>query len=383
MGWFWIFPGRNGLISNPWLRVGDKAFKEVDGKLEPIVVINRHRNGTIDISFAKTGKVEKFLHRNDCKGIEWGRLARLMFFIIDAIFEVFFFVKRRVPLCTISRKKYLHTMYGRKSLYKNEVRNAFKELGIRRSEQMQWLEVWAKIDSDESNSMDMDEFCKFFGFEAGTEIVQRIFEMFDLDGSKQIKFVDFLHAAWDICTYDEDRSKKFWFRVLQKSGQRFQETSVIDLRDITRILRLFYGNKDIDMRAAMVDYVADDDASGGVSFEEFIDFSRGHLLLIYPGFWAQNKLRDGLFGRKYWSKRTDQKSKLYCRNKAMELRLKAFEQMPMAPGNKRKFEQDFHWEGKRPNVYHKKFQVVPVDEDEESLTSSAPVDEHIVHNGFY
>ena len=37
----------------------------------------------------------------------------------------------------------------------------------------------------------------------------------------------------------------------------------------------------------MVDYVADDDASGGVSFEEFTDFSRGHLLLIYPGFWAQ------------------------------------------------------------------------------------------------
>jgi Ca2+-binding EF-hand superfamily protein len=63
-------------------------------------------------------------------------------------------------------------MYGRKSLYKHEVRNAFKELGIRRSEQLKWLEVWAQIDSDESNSMDLDEFCTYFQFEPGTEIVQ-------------------------------------------------------------------------------------------------------------------------------------------------------------------------------------------------------------------
>ena len=88
---------------------------------------------------------------------------------------------------------------------------------------------------------------------------------------------------------------------------------MIDLRDIQRVLRLFYGNKDIETRTAMVGYVADDDASGGVSFEEYLDFCRAHLLLAYPGFWTQNKLRDKLFGRKYWVQQTDKRSKLYSR----------------------------------------------------------------------
>ena len=89
----------------------------------------------------------------------------------------------------------------------------------RRREQLRWLEVWAHIDTDESNSMDYDEFCSYFEFEPSAELSLRTFELFDYECSKKIKFVDFLRAAWEICTFDEDRSKKFWFRVLQKSGQ--------------------------------------------------------------------------------------------------------------------------------------------------------------------
>jgi hypothetical protein len=128
------------------------------------------------------------------------------------------------------------------------------------------------------------------------------------------------------------------------------------------------------------------------------------------------------------------------RNRAFEARLKAFELMPMAPGNKRKFEQDFHWEvgaavertfrtaltvlcaphssgqaakrlpqkisgistllcnsrralglpefasrhrkGKTHFVTSFCSQVVPV-EDNGELTLSAPVDTHIANNSFY
>ena len=39
-------------------------------------------------------------------------------------------------------------------------------------------------------------------------------------------------------------------------------------------------------------------------------------------------------------------------------------------------------QGKKPNVYHKKFQIVPVETDDE-YTVTAPIDEHIEHNSFY
>jgi hypothetical protein len=90
---------------------------------------------------------------------------------------------------------------------------------------------------------------------------------------------------------------------------------VLDLRDITRVLRIFYGQYNNDVHAAMVNAIADDDASGGITFEEFLDFSKAHQVLLYPGYWMQMKLRAAMFGKKYWAKAADKRKHMYRRNK--------------------------------------------------------------------
>lgn len=283
----------------------------------------------------------------------------------------------------MNRRNYLTSMYGKTSLYKQEVKDCFKELNIRGSrEQFKWIELWANIDIDESNGMSMDEFCNFFGFAKGTAVVLRTFELFNKTGTGEVTFIEFMHGVWDLCNYDDDRSKKFRFQVLQKSGQRFEANSVVDLRDIRRTLAVFYGQYNIDVYAAMVNAVADDDTSGGVSFDEFLDFGKAHQLLQYPGYWVQNKLRDAVFGRKYWLKAMKKRKYMYRRNRPLEIQMKRFED----EGNKhlvngrRNFEVDFHWEGKRPNVT-KKFQIVPVANEKDEPEVS--YNEHVHRVGFF
>jgi Ca2+-binding EF-hand superfamily protein len=386
MGWFWVFPGRNGLISNPWLKVGDKGFFDIGkGHLEDITVINMHRDGTIDICFISNGHVMKNISRYDCKGLEHGRLLRLIFFIWNNFWDGVFFLQRRIPCwpCTMNKTSYLNALYGSKSLYKVEVKDCFKELGITKSsDKMRWLELWANIDMDESNGMSMDEFCNYFDLTKGTPIVERTFEIFNTSCTGEVTFIEFMHGVWDMCNFDEERSKRFWFRIMQKSGQPFNGTSVLDLRDITRVLRIFYGQYNNDVHAAMVNAIADDDASGGITFEEFLDFSKAHQVLLYPGYWMQMKLRAAMFGKKYWAKATDKRKHMYRRNKALELVMKQFEER----GNKklvngrRNFELDFHWEGKKPNVTTK-FQIVPVDSD--LKIPQIAYEAHVHKNGFF
>ena len=141
-----------------------------------------HKDGTIDICFISNGHVMKKISRYDCKGIEHGRLLRFIFWIMDNFWDAVFFVQRRIPLwpCTMSKSEYLHAKYGRTGMYQQEVKDCFKELNIRsRKQQYKWVELWANIDIDESNGMNIHEFCKYFDLVEGTSIVQRTFEIFN------------------------------------------------------------------------------------------------------------------------------------------------------------------------------------------------------------
>lgn len=64
-----------------------------------------------------------------------GRLLRFIFFLYDNFWDALFFIQRRIPYwpCTMSKRNYLNSMYGRTSLYKQEVKDCFKELNIRGS----------------------------------------------------------------------------------------------------------------------------------------------------------------------------------------------------------------------------------------------------------
>jgi len=385
-GWCFIFSGRNGILFNPTIIVGDKCKRPIPWTDEEgntkynyaeAAVIHVDRNGTIDIAHSISGKVEHGLDpRVDVKGLERGRCDLLWVMVIDMILWALWELYRH--LCVISRSNFLKQRYGTKSLYSQEVGAAFEVLSIEDEEQQDWLDLWAEIDTNEDNSMDYQEFLKFMDV-PDSLLAERLFQLFDTSASSSISFTEFLHSAWEYCPYDEQRSKLLWYKLLTKGGSVVDQYSVLDLKDITHVLELFYGSKDLKERALLVDEMADADCSGGIEYDEWERFSSGHYLLMYPGYLMQNKLRQRIFGKSYWKEKTAALSHMYQRNKALEKALRNFEQMPLLPNGRRDFDADFSVGGRKPRA--KKYaKVVPFVGEPQRLDS---VGDHIQNVGFW
>ena len=380
-GYFFLCSNRNGVLFNPSVIEGDKARRIVITKDDlgnptqchyvPVIVTSTHDDGTVDITWMDSGRVEHGMHPRQrtkmmvrmvddepqyrmvkaVRGLEVGRLLRFLRWVGDSCCAATFECKRRIPYFgTISRRRYLVSMYGARSLQKREVADAFRTFHVKRKEQMKWLELWGSIDVNGDNGMDIGEFCGFFELPF-SPLSQRAFELFNESHSGKISFVEFLYGIWDFCPLGDEKSKVFWYRILTKSGRGMTDDVVVDLRDIKHVMKQFYGRKGAEVRAEMVDITADDDASGGITYREWLDFSRAHLLLMYPGYWMQEKLRAKVFGRRFWTAKTDHRRHdgAFRRNKVLEKALAAFDRMPIDHGTgKRIFEADFAWEGKRP-----------------------------------
>jgi Ca2+-binding EF-hand superfamily protein len=395
-GWCFMCPGRNGILFNPAIEEGDKAQrlvlkKDNEGhmtveKYVDITVVTRNDDGTIDIVFMDTGRLEKHMHPQQkqmvflrhlpngeiewkevplIKGLEYGRVYRLLrwFWVLGE--DACFWVKRRIPGCGISRNTYIVQRFGKKSVHGQDVRDTFETLRISKAEQKDWMDIWCEIDADENNYMEFDEFCTFFEVD-DTPITRRCYELFNNNATGGITFAEFMRGVWQYCIYDVEKSKALWFSLLAKSGTQLTKTTVIDSRDVSLIIKQFYGNHDLENRSEVLFATLDDDCSGGISYDEWDDFGRGHMILYYPGYWMQNKLRRALFGEKYWQHKTDHRRKLggFKRNQALEKVLRKYEkQHQLGDDKKRHFNKDFdmhHIAGYRPK---KKIdaQIVPFD----------------------
>eukprot|EP00937_MAST-01D_sp_MAST-1D-sp2_P004319 g4319.t1 len=379
-GHFFLCPFRNGLLFNPSVIEGDKAKRlvvtlDADGhptvaNYVDVVVVGTHDNGLVDICFVQTGRVEHGVHpRQRCpimthhvdgepayksakmiKGLERGRALRLVLCIADTCSWLSFECWRRLPLVgTLSRRRYLRSKYVH-GVHKREVHDTFKTYRIRRKEQREWLALWGELDANGDNAMDVGEFCDFFELPF-SPLAQRCFELFNEQHNGKISFAEFINGMFDYCVLDDQKCKVFWYRLLTKSGRPLDDDVVVDMRDVRHIVRQFYGERESQTQASMVAITADDDESGGITYAEWLDFSRAHLLLMYPGYWMQRQLRRKCFGERYWAAKTDHRRHNggFRRNRALERALKQFHRRPVdRESGKRRFKQDFEWGGPRP-----------------------------------
>ncbi len=80
----------------------------------------------------------------------------------------------------------------------------FKKLGIRDADVVQLHKVFLQIDVDNSGSLSIDEFFKYFELQWVTPMSRRVFTLFDADNSGELDFGEFAACSWNYLSLDDN-----------------------------------------------------------------------------------------------------------------------------------------------------------------------------------
>ena len=95
----------------------------------------------------------------------------------------------------------------------------FHELKLDKEHIDLFYSVFKKIDRDNSNAIDLEEFYRFFKLEP-SPFADKVFSLMDEDSSGEIDFSEFVLCIWNYCTFELKALVKFAFLVpSQVSGQ--------------------------------------------------------------------------------------------------------------------------------------------------------------------
>ena len=256
-----------------------------------------------------------------------------------------------VSIKRLDRTQFLATRYND---LQGEVLKAFEELEVPEDDRLLWLDQWARIDEDASNTMVEQEFFEYMGWPV-TQWTQRLFECYSAcDENDVVRFRDFLHTTWRFCVYDRQLMHEFAFRMLSRRGPGFDiDHTVIDINDVKYMLAERYSHlpkANLKKIVLEIFFNIDDDGSGGISFKEFVSFSRTNTIFLAHGHRLAEQLRAKIFGKEYWLEQTTNRFDIYLFDKGFVDRLDeriVSERPPFA------FADDFHDVHKRMNSRHK------------------------------
>ncbi|GMI13799.1 hypothetical protein TrVE_jg9649 [Triparma verrucosa] len=230
----------------------------------------------------------------------------------------------------VNREQYLLEKYMDQ---RGELIVIFKTLKLSDEQRLRWVELWSAIDTDEDNTMDVQEFNLFFDLVGGNVkdliYTRRLFQVFNRNFNGYVNIRDFLTTTWLYCPYDEGKVAELSFRLISRRGDVFEpDVSIIDLVDIEEFVKARYDpmgrKKETSLKKIAVAIFAflDVDGSGGVGFDEFVVFSKQNPIFLYYGHWYQQLMRNAIFGEQYWRDETNDRPGIYTRDVMQEAMLR-------------------------------------------------------------
>jgi Ca2+-binding EF-hand superfamily protein len=139
-----------------------------------------------------------------------------------------------------------------------------------------------------------------------TPFTERIFRVFDTDGSGKVDFREFVLACWNYCSMDMTFLPYFAFSLYDLDGG-----GEIGEPEIVQMLKDIYG-KNLEENHIAQDLLKNQIpkyAGKTIDVNEFLGFIGRHDKLLFPVFQVVRKLQDGILGAKFWSKIVEDRKK--------------------------------------------------------------------------
>jgi len=159
-----------------------------------------------------------------------------------------------------------------------------------------FYERFCWIDIDGSNSIELEEFLRYFELE-DMFFTRRIFRIIDVDNSGALDFVEFVLSLYNYCTFDWEGLVRFTFELFDADGDES-----LDVEELENLVQLVHGRKIDDRVSAVMERIEQDqhNKGGALGFEDFQHFCRLFPVLVYPLVRIQMSMRQKLLGEGFW-----------------------------------------------------------------------------------
>ena len=179
-------------------------------------------------------------------------------------------------------------------------REVFEELGIDEKCAQKLYNIFRKSDITNDGSISDTEILMLLDMDR-TAYTERIFKVFDADGSGQITFSEFVFSLWNYCSLDMSYLPYFSFSLYDNDGG-----GEITGPEIEHMLRDIYGrdleNNPIAQDLLKVQIPKYTMRSKVINLEEFIDIIQRFPKFLFPAFQVVERLQKVTLGHAFWDK---------------------------------------------------------------------------------
>lgn len=183
----------------------------------------------------------------------------------------------------------------------------FNALQLKESELRRMYKVFRKIDVDGSGSISVAELLVHINVNR-TPFTQRIFSIFDEDGSGEIDFREFVLSLWNYCTLTKATLDMFSFDLYDRDG-----SGELSAKEVKKMLKDIYGKEySTNFHAQNIKNDLKEIEKNGIAvdIEQFREFCRNHQALLFPAARMQLYLQQKVLGRGFWHKNSQRRIKL-------------------------------------------------------------------------
>ena len=132
---------------------------------------------------------------------------------------------------------YSKRIYNDKKWHKTiaPLRPTFESLGLKEDDVARLHEQFLKIDKDGSGTIELWEMLDHLDLKRN-RFAKRVFAIFDVDGSNEIDFKEFVVALWQYCTLGRAQLIMFAFDLYDRDS-----SGAIDFEEFNTMLKELYG----------------------------------------------------------------------------------------------------------------------------------------------
>ncbi|KAJ1447972.1 hypothetical protein M885DRAFT_471509 [Pelagophyceae sp. CCMP2097] len=180
--------------------------------------------------------------------------------------------------------------------HRHQLRELVSALGVCGRDVRRMHRCFRRIDVDASGYISTLEFLMSLDVER-TDFTNRVFALFDNDGSGKLDFYEFFAACHMFASLSWAALCKCTFRLVDVDG-----SEVLDVAELGRLVQWVWGAELPDKVEAIL-RALDADGSRSVSLSEYTERNRAFPILLGPAFQFQLNMRRKVMGAAYWARR--------------------------------------------------------------------------------